>query len=227
MHGPLALRAHVLDQAADARAEELLPEPVHEHPGRERILRRQSASAPGQAGSAGATRGSGGLRQEPRNGGFDHGAALVLPVAARQDASHKRRHGLRHHRVRLCRPCTPAAWQSDLTLPQVDRVMARAEDDKARSSSPACWRVRCPGWRPVPCALRRPARSGRRVEPERRDRKPDAARAVGVERRFRARRPPPARGLSRHQIAGLLLVVAAISRSASRPRMPTISWPLK
>ena len=41
MDRPLALRAEVLDQAADARAEELLPEPVHEHPCRERILRRR------------------------------------------------------------------------------------------------------------------------------------------------------------------------------------------
>ena len=68
MDRPLALRADVLDQAADARAEELLPEPVHEDPCRERILRRPTSQRARSSRVSRLASGSGRLRQEVRHG---------------------------------------------------------------------------------------------------------------------------------------------------------------
>ena len=58
--GRLALHAEVLGGLHQAGAEELLPGAVDRHAGRQRVVRRRPASAPGRAGCSGTPAGSGG-----------------------------------------------------------------------------------------------------------------------------------------------------------------------
>ena len=98
VHGRFALRAHVVEHLRETHAEELSPQPVHEDARGERVFLRDNPLGQVEAGQRRI-----GLRvllqrhgQESGQRGLHRRAALVHPVAARQDADGALR--LRHHR---------------------------------------------------------------------------------------------------------------------------------
>ena len=199
-------------------AEELLPEPVDEDAGRERVVRRRRASAPGRAGSAAARRRRPAAAGSAARRAATTAPALVLPVAARQDAGHQRRHGLRDHRVAPCRRGTRSTSPAErLDLGSAVGVRAGAEQVERVQQLDLLGGVRCPGSRPAPRRRRRRARLGRRGR-SRRARRESRTQPAG--RRASVDHELVALGqldrASSSQTRGLRLVAVLASRSSSR-----------
>ena len=88
VHRRLALGAEIVQHPAQARAEELLPQPVHHRARRERVLsrRRATRARSRRVSSRPSTLGCG---KKVGQRGLHHFAAFIHPVAARQNA-HRR-----------------------------------------------------------------------------------------------------------------------------------------
>ncbi len=85
MGGPFALGADIVDLGAEGIAEELLPEPIHEHEGGEGILRGGEPAGEIEPVETSAFEIDSG-REKTRWRGGDEIAGCVLPVSAREDA---------------------------------------------------------------------------------------------------------------------------------------------